>query len=131
MDDYMKGLACSNLDIMHETHHELSAEHDQSLGEQQQQYFVCYVPFKGRVYELDSSAAGPVVLGCLETQQDWVRVAEKEVLRKIRLFQLNEQSFTLMALGRDRRQGLLQQVDCQVGVIWNLIQQARLINSTE
>ncbi len=85
----MKGLACSNLPILQETHNELSDEQEESSSSHDQ-YFVSYVPFKGRVYELDSSAPGPVVLGAFHSDQDWVTLAEKEVLRKIKVFQLND-----------------------------------------
>lgn len=64
-------------------------------------HFVAYVPFAGRVYELDGLKAGPIDLG--ESSESWLAVARAAISQRIDAYSDSEIKFNLMAVVRDRR----------------------------
>ena len=49
-------------------------------------HFIAYVPFKGRVYELDGLQEGPILLGEITEGFDWVAVAKDAILKRIAMY---------------------------------------------
>ena len=51
-------------------------------------HFVAYVPFKGRVYELDGLQEGPILLGEITEDAHWIAVAREAILKRIAMYVL-------------------------------------------
>jgi len=64
-------------------------------------HFVAYVPFKGRVYELDGLKSGPIPL--CEAGADWLLAVRPHIEARIAKYASAQLLFNLMALIRDRR----------------------------
>ena len=64
-------------------------------------HFITYVPFGGRVYELDGLRPGPTDLG--ESGSDWLGVARSAIQARIEKYSASEIKFNLMAIIRDKR----------------------------
>lgn len=63
-------------------------------------HFIAYVPFNGRLYELDGLQSGPIDLG--ETQPEtWLAQASLEIQNRIQKFAQNEIRFNLLAVCKD------------------------------
>lgn len=45
-------------------------------------HFISYVPFKGKLYELDGLQKGPILLGDC-TKENWLEVAKEEINKRI------------------------------------------------
>ena len=81
-------------------------------------HFITYVPFGGRVYELDGLRPGPCDLG--ESGSDWLGVARSAIQARIEKDSASEIKFNLMAIIRDKRavlqekRALLEAAGCAV-----------------
>jgi ubiquitin carboxyl-terminal hydrolase L5 len=64
-------------------------------------HFVSFVPFGGKVYELDGLKRGPVIVGEVPEGVDWVSVAMACVKGKLAKHSESHE-FNLMAVVRDR-----------------------------
>ncbi|CAD8177824.1 unnamed protein product [Paramecium pentaurelia] len=64
-------------------------------------HFVSYIPFKGKVYELDGLQEGPILIG--EYQDDWIVKAKEAILKRIQHYQEKETAFTLLAVNQCRK----------------------------
>lgn len=47
-------------------------------------HFISYVPFKGKVYELDGLQEGPIYIG--DYENDWLNVAKEAITKRINLY---------------------------------------------
>ena len=63
---------------------------------------MAYVPFKGKVYELDGLKGGPVDLGTFAAG-DWLPTARAAIETRIQKYAASEIKFNLMAIVRDKR----------------------------
>lgn len=64
-------------------------------------HFISYVPFKGKVYELDGLQEGPIYIG--DYENDWLSVAKEAITKRINLYQEKETAFTLLAINECRK----------------------------
>ncbi|KAF0717313.1 Aste57867_2344 [Aphanomyces stellatus] len=110
----LKGLAISNSDTIRTVHNSFSraepfvVEDDKRPAKDDDDvyHFVAYVPFQGKVYELDGLAEGPVCLGDITTPEPtaWLNVATPVIQRRIEKYASSEIRFNLMGLVRNRIQ---------------------------
>jgi ubiquitin carboxyl-terminal hydrolase L5 len=49
-------------------------------------HFIAYIPFKGRVYEIDGLQDGPILLGETSPEVDWIAVAREAVMKRIAMY---------------------------------------------
>ena len=63
-------------------------------------HFVAYVPYQGRVYELDGLKQGPILLG---EGEDWLSVARPAIQARIERYASSEIRFNLMAVLKNRK----------------------------
>ncbi|XP_013398695.1 ubiquitin carboxyl-terminal hydrolase isozyme L5 [Lingula anatina] len=108
-DPQLKGLSLSNSEIIKQVHNSFSRqqmfEFDQKLaGKDDDVYhFIGYVPIDGRLYELDGLKDGPIDLGAIPKDTDWIVKARPEIEKRIQKYNADEIHFNLMALISDRK----------------------------
>jgi ubiquitin carboxyl-terminal hydrolase L5 len=70
-------------------------------------HFIAYMPVGDKLYELDGLKSGPIKHGDC-SQEDWVAAATPVIQKRIARYAASEIRFNLMAIVRDRRVGILQ-----------------------
>lgn len=85
-------------------------------GDEDVFHFVAYVPFQGKVYELDGLQKGPILIGDIVEEGNnsssvaWMSVARSAIQERMQALQ-GEIKFNLMAVIQDRRVGIKQQME--------------------
>eukprot|EP00634_Sargassococcus_sp_CCMP2135_P014500 CAMPEP_0198661092 /NCGR_PEP_ID=MMETSP1467-20131203/39969_1 /TAXON_ID=1462469 /ORGANISM="unid. sp., Strain CCMP2135" /LENGTH=312 /DNA_ID=CAMNT_0044397515 /DNA_START=42 /DNA_END=980 /DNA_ORIENTATION=- len=109
----MRGLAIENSEAIRTAHNSFArpepfVSEEKLAGKDDDVFhFVAYVPFRGRVYELDGLRNGPIDLGSFEFS--WVSVARAAVAARVEKYAASEIKFNLMAVVRDKRHVLEDQ----------------------
>ena len=64
-------------------------------------HFISFVPFKGKLYELDGLQKGPICFGeC--TPEDWLSKAREQIQKRIEKYAASEIRFNLLAIVGDK-----------------------------
>ena len=89
MDPQTRGLALGESELIRSVHNSFAKpepfviSHDKkSKKEGEAFHFISYVPFKGKVYELDGLQEGPILIGDC-TEDNWINVAKEEINQRI------------------------------------------------
>ena len=61
-------------------------------------HFISYVPFAGKVYEIDGLKAGPIDLGDVPSDSDWLSVARPAIETRMGKYAVSETHFTLLSV---------------------------------
>lgn len=105
----MKGLAISNDETIRTVHNSFSRQtsfdfvHDDKDDKEDAFHFVGYVPFKGKVYELDGLQEGPIEIGKIDGS-NWLETIKPEIRRRMEKYQSEgsgEIRFNLLAIQDD------------------------------
>jgi len=108
-DANMKGLALSNSDTIRSVHNSFARqtlfEFDSKASSKDEDtyHFVGYVPIDGRLYELDGLKDGPIDLGGIANDADWIDVVRPIIEKRIQRYSEGEIHFNLMAIVPDRK----------------------------
>nr|SVE73700.1 EOG090X0A33 [Daphnia atkinsoni] len=108
-DANMKGLALSNSDTIRSVHNSFARqtlfEFDSKASSKDDDtfHFVGYVPVDGRLYELDGLKEGPIDLGTIPVDADWIDVVRPIIEKRIQRYSEGEIHFNLMAIVPDRK----------------------------
>ncbi|XP_075238995.1 ubiquitin carboxyl-terminal hydrolase isozyme L5-like [Convolutriloba macropyga] len=109
-DGQTAGLAISNQEQLRSVHNSFARHQVFEIEEQTQAkdedlfHFVGYVPFNGRLYELDGLQEGPLDHGAVDNDKgDWLTLAREVLQKRIEKYASSEIRFNLMALITDRR----------------------------
>ncbi|XP_050539821.1 ubiquitin carboxyl-terminal hydrolase isozyme L5 [Daktulosphaira vitifoliae] len=111
-DANMKGLTLSNSQKIRSVHNSFGRsgsifEFDDSAKpkskEDEAYHFVAIVPIDGRLYELDGLKEGPIDLGPIKPNTDWIEVAKPFIEKRINKYKEGEVHFNLMAVVSDRK----------------------------
>ena len=103
----MRGLAIENAEKIRTAHNAFArpepfvSDDRKATKDDDVFHFITYVPFNGRVYELDGLRPGPCDLG--ESGSDWLGVARSAIQARIEKYSASEIKFNLMAIIRDKR----------------------------
>jgi ubiquitin carboxyl-terminal hydrolase L5 len=122
-DHTMKGLALSNSETIKQVHNsfarqqmfefeQVSASKDEDVF-----HFISYVPIGGRLYELDGLKEGPIDLGLIPSDSDWVQLARPVIEKRIQKYSEGEIHFNLLAVISDRKmlyERQLEQIQTQL-----------------
>lgn len=117
MDAAMRGLVISNIDAVRAAHNSFAPQQqfvlDDSPDAQKEDpfHFIAYIPFEGRVYELDGLQEAPRVHGAFSQQQSWLDVLTPVIEQRIGEYDGTEIRFNLMAVVEDPRERLAAQLD--------------------
>jgi ubiquitin carboxyl-terminal hydrolase L5 len=112
----LKGVAISSSDPIRKAHNAFGrtdaflndgkyvAKHRQS---EDVFHFVAYIPKDGTVYELDGLKSGPVAVGTVQGDGDWLSTAREAIQERMTGDAI---SFNLMAVIEDKREGLKKKI---------------------
>lgn len=107
-DPTMKGLALSNSDVIRLVHNTFARqqmfEFDAKQADKDDDvfHFISYIPFEGRLYELDGLREGPVDLGVIPDGTDWIQTARPVIEKRMLQYSEDEIQFNLMAVVGDK-----------------------------
>lgn len=74
-------------------------------------HFIGYIPIDGRLYELDGLKSGPVDLGPVGANQNWVDVVRPIIEKRMLKYSEGEIHFNLMAIVSDRQMIYQKKID--------------------
>lgn len=110
-DPTMKGYALSNSDVIRLVHNTFARqqmfEFDATKADKDDDvfHFISYIPFEGRLYELDGLREGPVDLGSIPDGSDWILTAKPVIEKRMQQYSEDEIQFNLMAVVGDKVPG--------------------------
>ncbi|CAD7926453.1 unnamed protein product [Amoebophrya sp. A120] len=108
-DPQMKGLAISNQDAVREVHNSFSRQssfdfvHDEKDPKEDAFHFIGYVPYNGKVYELDGLQEGPIEIGPIN-DENWIETVKPEIRSRMEKYQSEgegEIRFNLLSIVED------------------------------
>jgi len=108
-DSNLKGLAISNSTEIRTVHNSFARYQmfEQDPNAQQKSsdvfHFISYIPFEGRLYELDGLKPGPIDLGAIPNDTEWTDVVRPIIEKRMAKYAEGEIHFNLMAVVSDRR----------------------------
>ncbi|EGC39163.1 ubiquitin carboxyl-terminal hydrolase isozyme L5 [Dictyostelium purpureum] len=111
----MKGEAIGNSDLIKTTHNSFTVQDpfifskSKSKKPQDAFHFISFIPFQGKVYELDGLKEGPYCLGDC-TPENWLEVATPFIQKRIEKYSQGEIRFNLMAVIKNRQTTLKEKI---------------------
>ncbi|XP_031617952.1 ubiquitin carboxyl-terminal hydrolase isozyme L5 [Contarinia nasturtii] len=108
-DAQNKGLTLSNASQIRAVHNSFARQtlfeldNKKATKDEDVFHFIGYVPIDGRLYELDGLKEGPIDLGAIPANQDWIDVVRPIIQKRIDKYSEGEIHFNLMALVSDRQ----------------------------
>ncbi len=109
MDPYTRGQLLGEAEVIRTVHNSFARPEPFEVIQSKKNdeggdafHFISYVPFKGKLYELDGLQKGPILIGDC-SNVPWIEVAKEEINKRIMLYESSEIRFTLLAVNTDRR----------------------------
>eukprot|EP00392_Amoebophrya_sp_AT5.2_P004259 g4267.t1 len=117
-DPHMKGLAISNQDVIREVHNSFARQssfdfiHDDKDPKDDAFHFIGYVPYEGKVYELDGCQDGPIEIGPIR-DDNWIATVKPEIQQRMEKYQSEgegEIRFNLLSIVDDEAYEVEKQI---------------------
>lgn len=108
-DANMKGLSLSNSQTIRSVHNSFARQNlfefdaKAATKDDDVYHFVSYLPIDGRLYELDGIREGPIDLGPIPADKDWLDVVRPVIEKRMKKYSEGEINFNLMAIISDRK----------------------------
>ncbi|KAF2072236.1 hypothetical protein CYY_006436 [Polysphondylium violaceum] len=112
----MKGEAIGNSDLIRETHNSFAIPQpfifskDKSKSSSDAFHFISFIPFDGKVYELDGLKQGPICLGEYTDIDNWLDVVTGVIQSRMEKYSEKEIRFNLMAVIKNRTSTLKSKI---------------------
>jgi len=110
IDSQSRGLAIGECQLLRTVHNSFSKPEPFHYSNKRKAkdgddvfHFISYIPFKGKVYELDGLQEGPVLLGEVKEGQTWLDIAKEEINKRILHYSSTEIRFALQALIKSKK----------------------------
>jgi len=113
----VRGQAISNMETVRLAHNSfmrpepLIQEQSSSTGTEDVFHFIAYLPFRGKIYELDGLKEGPILLGDVAEAASWVDAVRPHIQDRIQRYAQSEIRFNLMSVARDQRLDAQEKVE--------------------
>lgn len=101
-----KGYAIGNSDTIRVAHNSFARQEPFEVEERKATkddecfHFIAYIPFNGKLYELDGCQGGPIELADVD-DETWLPIAREEINKRIALYESKEVRFNLLAVVGD------------------------------
>lgn len=114
MDSFTRGMCLSNSETIRAAHNSFAVQQtlvidDPTAEKEDPFHFVAYIPWNGRVYELDGMQDGPRDLG-EESGEGWIETVISDVFSRIEEYSDDEIRFNLMAIVEDQTKKLENEI---------------------
>jgi ubiquitin carboxyl-terminal hydrolase L5 len=109
----LRAVALHNSSFIRTSHNKFPSSTKQNY------FFTSYLPFQGKVVEIDGVADGPVYLG-EGSEEDWLERAKHTILEKINTFNNHEVNYCLIAVINNKSeiaQSTIKNTDKQIAAI--------------
>jgi len=112
----LKGLAISNSELVRTAHNGFARPEPIVMGQKSVKedddlfHFVSYLPFKGKLYELDGLKPGPIDLGDC-TNDNWLEKVRPIIQKRIDRYSKSEIRFNLMAVIANKKHIYINQIE--------------------
>jgi len=111
LDSSSKGISIGNSEFLRVTHNSFSKPEpfvyispSRTATEKDDVFhFISYIPHKGKVYELDGTHDGPILLGEITETRSWLDIVKEEINKRIQHYASNEIRFALQALVKSKK----------------------------
>ncbi|XP_017065156.1 ubiquitin carboxyl-terminal hydrolase isozyme L5 [Drosophila eugracilis] len=121
LDPETRGLYLGNEQKIRQVHNSFARpvlfemdNHQTVIEEDDAYHFVGYMPINGRLYELDGLHKGPIELGEVGKNQNWLDVVRPIIEGRMQRYSVGEIHFNLMALVSDRQRSYERQIQLLV-----------------
>ena len=110
-----KGYAIGNSETIRKAHNSFARQEPFEIEERaatkddEMFHFIAYIPFNGKLYELDGCQGGPIYLGDVD-EETWLPVAREEINKRIATYESKEVRFNLLAVTGDQLQKLENEI---------------------
>ena len=124
-DPEMRGESIGNSDQIKSAHNSFGRqdadpfirEHLKDDKDGEAFHFVAFIPFEGKVYELDGLKNGPILLGDIPDGSGvgnitWLSIARQAIQDRIERYSASEIKFNLMAMVQDKRIPIRGALNC-------------------
>ncbi|EAL64601.1 peptidase C12 family protein [Dictyostelium discoideum AX4] len=111
----MKGEAIGNSELIKETHNSFTVQDPFIFSKKKNRkpsdafHFISFIPFQGKVYELDGLKKGPYCLGDC-TPDNWLEIATPFIQKRMEKYSQGEIRFNLMAVIKNRQTTLQEKI---------------------
>jgi len=114
LDSESRGYAIGNSDAIRTVHNSFARvepffieESKNAKGKKEDLYhFVAYLPYQGKVYELDGLKGGPILLGDVGANFDWLSIAKPAIEERMNRYASTETHFALLNICSSRSKAL-------------------------
>lgn len=101
-----KGYAIGNSEVIRNSHNKFARQEPFEMEERPATkdddvfHFIAYIPFNGKLYELDGLQGGPIALADVD-EDTWLPIAREEINNRIARYEAKEVRFNLLAVVGD------------------------------
>lgn len=111
LDPHSRGLAIGECEFLRTAHNSFSKPEPFIYSQEKRKakddddvfHFISYIPFRGKVYELDGLQEGPILLGEITETRGWLDIVKEEINKRITLYASNEIRFALQAVIKSKK----------------------------
>jgi len=118
LDPESRGMAIENADNIRNVHNSFARPepflNDEVKAENAERedahHFIAFIPYNGKVYELDGLKEGPIEVGVVSDGSNWLAAAGPVIEQRMARYAASETHFALLSVGARRRISLQEQI---------------------
>lgn len=118
LDPESRGMAIENADHIREIHNSFARPEPflnedvkaENAEREDAHHFIAFVPFNGKVYELDGLKEGPIEVGIVGSNSNWLNEVRPVIEQRMARYAASETHFALLSVGNRRRTLLEEEI---------------------